>query len=109
MESKIWHKRTYLQNRSRLTDITKGDEGEGGMNADFGVGRFKQLHLEWMSNEVLLYSTRTYTQYLEIEHDGRQHKKEVVYIYIYIHHIYVRLVHYAVQQKLAQHCISTIH
>ena len=35
VESKPWHKRTYLQNRNRLTDtekqfvIAKGDGGEG--------------------------------------------------------------------------------
>ena len=37
----------------------------------FGVGRCKLLHLEWMSNEVLLYSTGNYTQSLGIEHDVR--------------------------------------
>ena len=29
------------------------------------------LHLEWISNEVLLYSTLNYIQSLEIDHNGR--------------------------------------
>ena len=41
------------------------------MNGEFGVGRCKLLHLEWISNEVLLYSTGNYVQSLGVEHDGR--------------------------------------
>ena len=37
----------------------------------FGVSRSKLFHLEWRSNEVLLYSTGNYIQSLVIEHDGR--------------------------------------
>ena len=29
------------------------------------------LHLEWISNEILLYSTGNYIQSLGIEYDGR--------------------------------------
>ena len=29
------------------------------------------LHFEWISNEVLMYSTRNYIQSLVIEYDGR--------------------------------------
>ena len=66
VESKIWQKRTYLQNRNRLTDIehrlvvAKGEEGGNGMEGEFRFGRHKLLHLEWISNEVLLYRTRNY-------------------------------------------------
>ena len=73
MESKIWHKCTNLQNRNRLTDIENRPvvaEGEG-MGWEFGVNSGKLLHLEWISNEVLLYSTGNYIQSLGIEHDGR--------------------------------------
>ena len=31
-----------------------------GMDGEFGVSRCKLLHLEWISNEVLLYSTGNY-------------------------------------------------
>ena len=48
-----------------------GEGGESGMDGEFGVGRCKLLHLEWIGNEVLLYSTGNYIQYLGIEHDGR--------------------------------------
>ena len=60
-----------------VTDIEKRlvaakVEGEGsGMDGDLGVGRCKLLHLEWISNEVLLYSTGNYIQSLGIDHDGR--------------------------------------
>ena len=31
--------------------------GESGRDWEFGVSRCKVLHLEWISNEILLYST----------------------------------------------------
>ena len=62
---------TYLQNRNRLTDMenrlvaAKGEgEGVSGMDWEFGDSRCKLLHLEWMSNELLLYSTGNYIQSL---------------------------------------------
>ena len=51
--------------------VARGKEGGSGMDVEFGVGRCKLSHLEWISNEVLLYSTGTYIQSLGIEHDGR--------------------------------------
>ena len=47
--------------------VAKGEEGGSGMDWAFGVGRCKQLHLEWISNEVLLYHTGNYTQSLGID------------------------------------------
>ena len=35
----------------------QGGVGGSGMDWEFGVGRCKLLHVEWKSNEVLLYST----------------------------------------------------
>ena len=55
------------------------------MDREFGVSECKLLHLEWISNEVLLYSTENYIHSLGMEHDGRQYEKENAYIYIYIH------------------------
>ena len=43
---------------------------------EFTVARCKLLHLEWLSNEVLLYSKGNYIQCLGIEHDGRQYDKK---------------------------------
>ena len=40
---------------------TCGCQGGGsGMDWEFGLSRGKLLHLEWISNEVLLYSTGNY-------------------------------------------------
>ena len=36
--------------------VTKGEGRGSGMDREFGVGRCKLLHLEWISNEVLLYN-----------------------------------------------------
>ena len=59
----------------RLTDmenrlvVAKG-EGEGsGMDWEFGVRRYKLLHLGWTDNEVLLCSTWNCVQSHGIEHD----------------------------------------
>ena len=55
----------YLQNRNKLMDIenrfvvAKG-RGRNGMDWEFGVSRCKLLYLEWISNEILLYSTGNY-------------------------------------------------
>ena len=76
MESKIWHKGTYLQNRDRLKDIENRLVvamevwGESGVDGEFGVDKYNLLHLEWISSEVLLHSTGNTIQSLGIEHDG---------------------------------------
>ena len=52
--------------------VAGGEVGGGsGMDSGFGVGRCKLLHLEWMSNEVLLYSTGNYNQSTGTDRDGR--------------------------------------
>ena len=51
--------------------VAKGKVGGSGMDREFGVGRCKLLHLEWLSTEVLLYSTGNYIQSLGVDHDGR--------------------------------------
>ena len=66
-----------MKNRNRLTDIenklvvTEGDRGGSGMNWEYGVGRGKLSHLEWISIEVILCSTGNYIQSLGINQDGR--------------------------------------
>ena len=58
------------------------EEGRGsGMDWEFGVSRCIELHLEWISNLSLLYSTRNYIQSLGIDRDGRQYKKRD-YMYV---------------------------
>ena len=53
--------------------------GESGIDLEFGVSRCKLLQLEWISNEVLLYRTRNYSQSLGIENGGRSETK-IVYV-----------------------------
>ena len=38
----------------------KGTGGGSGMNSEYGVNGCKCLHLEWISNEILLYITINY-------------------------------------------------
>ena len=65
----MWHKWTYLWNRNRLTDIenrlvvAKWEGVGGGMEWEVGVSRCKLLYIEWINNELLLYSTGNYIQY----------------------------------------------
>ena len=40
------------------------------MDGESGINRYKLLHLEWISNEILLYSTGKYIQSPVMEHDG---------------------------------------
>ena len=52
------------------------------MDWEFGVGRRKLLHLEWINNKVLLDSTGKYIQYPVINHNGKEYLKKNVYIAI---------------------------
>ena len=70
------------------------------MDWEFGIGRCKLLHLEWINNRVLPYSTGNYIQSPGINHNGKEFLKRVS--------ICVNLSHFAVQQRLAQHSKSTL-
>ena len=48
----------------------QGGRGASGMEWNLGVSICKLLHLEWISNEILLYSTGNYIQSLVMEHGG---------------------------------------
>ena len=48
----------------------QGGDGGNGMDWESGVNRCKLSHLEWISNEILLYSTRNYIYSLVMEHNG---------------------------------------
>ena len=73
------------------------------MDGEFGVNRCKLLHLEWISIEVLLYSTGNSIQSLEITMMEDNKRKSVcvcvcvLYIYniymLYIYYIYIKLGH----------------
>ena len=51
--------------------VAKGEVGGSGMDWEFEVSRCKLLHLEWIDNKVLLYSTGKQIQTPGIDHDGR--------------------------------------
>ena len=59
------------QRHREQTCLAKREGGGSEMDWDFRVGRCKILHLEWINNKVLLYSTGNYIQFLGIDHDGR--------------------------------------
>ena len=50
--------------------------GRGGREREglgVGVGRCKLLHLEWINNKILLYSTGNYIEYPVINHNGKEY------------------------------------
>ena len=57
------------------TVVARGERGERGMYWEFEVGRRKLLHLEWINNKVLLYTTGDYIQSPGINHNGKQKKR----------------------------------
>ena len=62
--------------------VVKREGGSSGMDREFGVSRCKILHLEWISNEVLQYSTENYIQALWIDHDWKIiEERECIYMY----------------------------
>ena len=65
--------------------VAKEERGGSGMDWEFEVSRCKLLHLEWISNEVLLYHTGNYIQYPMINHNEKDNEKECVFIYVYIY------------------------
>ena len=49
--------------------VAKREGGGSEMDGLFGNRRCKPLHLEWISNKVLLFSTGNYIQSLGIDND----------------------------------------
>ena len=62
-------KKKQTHKHREQTVVVKKERGESGMDWESGVSKSKPLHLEWISNEVLLYSTGNYIQSLGINHD----------------------------------------
>ena len=52
-----------------------------GWSGSLGLGDANS-YIEWVNNKVLLYSTGNYTQYTVINHNGKEYKKEHIYIYV---------------------------
>ena len=81
--------------QKQLTDtenrlvVAKGEKGWEGMDCMFGISRCKLGYVGWINNQVLLCSTGNYILYPDINQE------------------YVKLNHFAQQQKLTQYCKST--
>ena len=81
--------------------VSKGKgSGGSGMDGEFGVSRCKVLHLEWISSESYWAAPGTISSLLG-ENMMEDNTRKIMCVYIYIGH-------FAVQQKLLQHCKSTI-
>ena len=102
---------TYLQNKNKLTDIENRvviAKGEWGGTGSLEL-RCKLLHLEWISNEVLLYRTGKFIQSPGVDHDGNNIKK-CIYMYDWVTWLYSRNWHNIVKQlyfnkKFLKECI----
>ena len=57
----------------------EGEVGDDGLK--FQVSRCKLLYIKEI-NKVLLYSTRNYIKYPMISHNGKEYKKECIYVYM---------------------------
>ena len=50
------------------------------MESEAAVSRCKLLYMELINSKVLLYSTESYTQYLMINHNGKEYRKKNLYV-----------------------------
>ena len=63
--------------------VAKEEKEKKEMDWEFGVSRCKLLHLEWINNKILIYSTGNYIQYPGINHNRKEYYKECICVYIY--------------------------
>ena len=50
------------------------------MDWEFGVSRYTLFSIEWMGNKVFLYTTGNCIHYLGTNHNGKEYKKEKVFV-----------------------------
>ena len=62
-------KHIHIQNRLVAAKLEDG----GGMDLEFRICRCKLLYTELISNKVLWYSTGNNSQYLVINHNGKEY------------------------------------
>ena len=60
--------------------VAKGERGGSGVDWELGVNRCKLLPLEWISNEILLYSTGNYVWSLVMEPGNVRKKNAYMYV-----------------------------
>ena len=100
------YKRTYLQNRKRLTDLKNtfwllgrggGEECREGTVRELEVVMYTLLYLKWIINKALLYSPGNSAQCYVAAWMGGDFGGEWI-------HVYVWLSPFPVHLKLSQHC-----
>ena len=101
VESKKWREWTHLwmMDRLRHTEQTHGgpEEGRRGVLGE----QMQVLHIEGRSTKALLCSAGRHSQRLVMDHNGQSMEEDCT-------HVYVKLDPCAAQQKLTQHCKSTV-
>ena len=66
--------------REQTGGCLEGGFGRG-MDWEFGISSCKLVYIEWINNEVLLYSTGNYIQYPVINQNGKEYGKECIHMY----------------------------
>ena len=56
-------------------------EAGGGMDLEFEISRYKLLYTGGINSKVLLYRPGNHIQYPGINHNGKEYKKECIYMY----------------------------
>ena len=77
-----------MQDRNKDADVenrlvvAKGEGFGGGKDWEFGISRSTLVHIGWINNKVLLYSTGNSTLYSVMAYMGKESKKEWLYVYV---------------------------
>ena len=79
MKLSMKQKQTH-RHRGQTGGCHRGGESGGGKDWEFGISRRKLLYIGWINNKALLYSTGNYIQYPVINHNGKEYKKEYIYV-----------------------------
>ena len=77
----LFMKQKQTHRHREQTCSWQGGGGKGGMEWQFGISRCKLIHIGWINNKVVLYSTGNRIQRLVINHSGKTMKKNM-YIYV---------------------------
>ena len=78
-------KQTHRHREQTCCQVVVGGDGLGVWDS-----RCKLLYVEWMNNKFLLYSPGNSIHYLVINHNGKRHEKECIYMYNRITLLYSR-------------------
>lgn len=69
--------------------VANGEGEWAGMDWESGICKSKLLHIEWINNKILLYSTGNYIQYLVIYHNGKEYETEYTYVCTFFFNVYI--------------------